>query len=236
MTQSFPNSPKDGTYLKDDFLTNSAVADATIGELDWEIIKIVVDTTYAYQASQNGVLRMTITGTNAGDGSVMHLHADGINLSGTNQMVRFRVRYPDISGNILATNHFRIGFSASITATEPAVGLWVDSAAGVIEIDAASTNGDVNQAVAGVSTLTGGTTMIKGTWHEFMFVTDGINANGGPATAKLYVDGELGATLSSIVIGSSETMELSINHWQTASGGDSLELDIDYIEVWLPRN
>ena len=235
MTQSFPNSPKDGTYLKDDFLGNSAVADGLIGDLDWEITDIVVATTYSYVASQNGVVRSTITGTNQGDGGVLHTHPDGISLVGTNQLLRFKVRYPSITGNILATNNFRLGFSASVTATEPAVGLWVNSLAGVIDLDGASTNGDKNTAVAGVSTLTTGTTMVLGTWHEFTVVTSGVNANGGPDTAKLYVDGELGATITGFLLASTETMELSINHWQTASGGDSLELDVDYIEVWLPR-
>lgn len=30
----FPFRPKDGMYIKDDFVTNEAVADATVGELN----------------------------------------------------------------------------------------------------------------------------------------------------------------------------------------------------------
>jgi hypothetical protein len=159
---------------------------------------------------------------------------DKITLGGTNQMVRFRVRYPDVNSNTLAGNNFRIGFSASVAVTEPTVGIWVDSDAGVLELDGASTNGDKNTAVAGVSTLTTGTTMVLDTWHDFAFFCEGTNTNGGPATIKLYVDGELGATITSFLLGDAETMELSIVHWNDT--GATLELDIDYIECWLPRN
>ena len=226
-------SPLDGTYIKDDFLSNSGVADTTVGELGWEMVTIANASTPTFVTGQNGIMRITTAGT-SGDGEAFVLHPDAIVLSGTNQSVRFRVRYPTITGNVLAANNFRIGFSASVTATEPAVGIWVDSAAGVIELDVASTNGDLNQAVAGISTLTSGTTMVIDTWHDFAFFCEGTNANGGPATVKLFVDGELGATISGALLGSAETMELSIVHWN--SSGDTLDLDIDYIECWLPRN
>jgi hypothetical protein len=178
-------------------------------------------------------MRITTQGT-SGDGEAFTLDEDNIVLAGTNQSVRFRVRYPAISNNVLAGNNFRIGFSASVAVTEPAVGIWVDSDSGVIELDGASTNGDLNDAVTGVSTLTTGTTMVLGTWHDFAFFCEGTNANGGPATVKLYVDGELGARIDTFLMGSAETMELSIVHWNddTLTG----ELDIDYIEAWLPRN
>ena len=230
----FPNSPSDGTYLKDDFLGNSAVADATLGELNWEITVLTAGDTLTYVASQNGILRMTSDGTTA-HGSAVHTHPDGIVLAGTNQYFRARVRYPSISGNVLLANNFRIGFSASVTATEPTVGVWVDSDAGVLSFDVASTNGDISQAVGSVSTLTSGTTMVLGTWHDLELRMQGTNANGGPKTIDCYVDGEHAGRIENALLGSAETMELSFVHWDDGTG-DTLELDIDYIEAWLPRN
>ena len=226
-------SPLDGTYIKDDFLSNSGVADATVGELGWEMTTIANASTPSFVAGQNGIMRVTTQGT-TGDGEAFTLHPDAIVLSGANQSVRFRVRYPDISGNLLAGNNFRIGFSTSVATTEPTVGVWVDSDSGVIELDGASTNGDLNAAAAGVSTLTSGTTMVLGTWHDFAIFMEGTNTNGGPKTLKLFVDGELAATINNFLLGSAETMELSIVHWNDS--GATLELDIDYIEAWLPRN
>lgn len=234
----FPISPADGTYLKDDFLTNSAVADATVGELNWEMTTIGNASTPTFVASQNGIMRVTTAGTADGDGECFSLNPDGIVLAGTNQYVRARVRYPDITGNQLAGNNFRIGFVDVATAGEPAVGAWIDSDAGVLSIDVASTNGDRNAAAAGgpSSSLTSGTTMVLGTWHDLVLELSETNANGGPKVAKLFVDGKLHATIDNAVLGSAETMELAIIHWQDTGGAATLELDIDYIEVWLPRN
>jgi len=229
-------SPLDGTYIKDDFLSNSAVADATVGELGWEMVTIANASTPTFVAGQNGIMRVTTAGTADGDGEAFVLHPDAILLAGTNQSVRARVRYPTITGNALAGNNFRIGFSASVTATEPAVGIWMDSDAGVLSFDVASTNGDISVAAAGVSTLTSGTTMVIDTWHDIALHMSETNANGGPKVIKFFVDGELAGTIRNALIGSDETMELSIVHWQDSGGAATLEFDIDYIEAWLPRN
>jgi hypothetical protein len=233
MPDTFPNSPLDGTYIKDDFLSNSGVADATVGELGWEMVTIANASTPSFVAGQNGIMRVT-TDTTGGDGEAFVLHPDAILLAGTNQMVRARVRYPTLSGNVLAGNHFRIGFGDSVTATTNAVGVYVESAAGVLTLHGASTNGDIAQAAAGVSTLTSGTTMVIDTWHDIAIFCEGTNANGGPKTLKMFVDGELAGTADNFLLGSTETMELQIVHW--CSTGASLEFDIDYIEAWLPRN
>lgn len=230
----FPPSPSDGTYLKDDFLTNSAVADATVGELGWEITAITGANTLTLPASQNGILRSTTDGTTA-HGSALTLNPDGIVLSGANQYFRALIGYPAESGNVLTGNNFRVGFSASVTATEPAVGVWFDSDAGVLSFDVASTNGDLTQAVASVPTLTSGTTMVLGTMHSLELRMSGVNANGGPATIDGYVDGHHAGRIHGALLGSAETMELSIVHWDDGAGA-TLELDIDYIEAWLPRN
>lgn len=236
MPNFFPPSPADGTYIKDDFLSNSGVADTTVGELGWEMVTIGNASTPSFVAGQNGIMRVTTAGTADGDGEAFVLHPDAIVLSGSNQYFRALVRYPDITGNHLAGNNFRIGFSASVTATEPTVGVWIDSDAGVLSFDVASTNGDISKAVSGVSTLTSGTTMVLGTWHTLELRMHGVNANGGPATIDCYVDGEHAGRIHGCLLGSAETMELSIVHWQDTGAGDTLELDIDYIEAWLPRN
>ncbi len=226
-------SPRDGSHVFDDFFANSGVADATTGTLNWELTTIANASTPTFVAGQNGILRLTTAGT-TGDGEALTLHPDGVTLGGTQQEIWFRVRVPTISGNTLAGNNFRIGFSASVTVTEPAVGVWVDSNAGVLELDVASTNGDLNTAVAGVSTLTSGTTLVIDTWHDFHVIMDGTNTNGGPDRVRLFVDGELAATIENVLLGSTETMEFSIVHWNDT--GATLEFDIDYVEFWLPRN
>lgn len=236
MPDIFPNSPLDGTYIKDDFLSNSGVADTTVGELGWEMVTIANASTPSFVAAQNGVMRVTTAGTADGDGEAFVLHPDAIVLAGTNQVVRTRVRYPDISGNQIAGNNFRIGFSASVTATEPVVGVWMDSDGGVLSFDGASANGDVTAAAASVPTLTSGTTMVLGTWHDLAIHMSAVNANGGPKVLQFYVDGYKAAQINNCVLGSAETMELSIVHWQDSGGAATLELDIDYIEAWLPRN
>ena len=229
-------SPRDGSHVFDDFHANSGVADATTGTLNWELATIANASTPTFVASQNGILRVTTASTADGDGEAFTLHPDGVTLGGTQQEFWFRVRLPDISGNLLVGNNFRIGFSASVTATEPTVGVWVNAESGVVELDVASTNGDLNTAVTGISTFTSGTTMVKGTWYNFHVIMDGTNTNGGPDRVRLFVDGVLGATIENVLLGSTETMEFSIVHWQLTGGADSLELDIDYIEFWLPRN
>ncbi len=226
-------SPRDGTHVFDDFFANSGVADATVGTLNWELTAISTTSVITIVAGQNGILRDT-TAVTTGDGEAYTLHPDGVVLSGTNQQFWFRVRYPDVNSNAIAGNNFRFGFSDSVTATEPAVGVWVDSAAGVISFDVASTNGDISVAAAGVASLTSGTTMVLDTWHDFYVTMDGVNANGGPDRIRLFVDGELAGTINNALLGSAETMEFSMVHWN--STGATLELDTDYIEYWLPRN
>ena len=235
MPNVLPTSVADDTIIQDDFLGNSAVADATLGSVGWELATIANASTLTFLASPNGVLRIATNGTAQGDGVAITTHPDGIVLVGGNQEFHFKVRYPNISGNIIATNNFRIGFGDLLTATDHTVGVWVNSLAGVVDLDGASTNGDKNTAAAGVSTLTSGTTMVIGTWHKFRVIMDGTNTNGGPDRLRLFVDGELAATINNFLLGSTETMEFGIVHWQLASGGDTLELDVDYIEALLPR-
>jgi hypothetical protein len=95
-----------------------------------------------------------------------------------------------------------------------------------------------NGATLGATTVgvDGEATLVIDTWYTFDVQFSGTNANGGPSTVKLFVDGELAAQLDNFLLGSTETMELSIVHWQDTGAGATLELDIDFIEYWLPRN
>jgi hypothetical protein len=229
MPDNFSSSPADGTHVFDDFHCNSAVTTGLLGSLDWVMTTIVGASTPSFTASQNGVMTLTTDGTTA-HGLAVTLEPDAVSITGRDGIIiRTRVRL----GTQIANNNFRIGLSASVTATEPAVGIWFDCAAGVLEVDCASTNGDVNVAIGGVTTLTSGTTMVVDTWHDLELRLSGTNANGGPARIDAFVDGEPGGTLAAPVLGSAETMEFSIVHWD--DGGVAQVLDIDYYEVYIPR-
>ena len=47
----------------------------------------------------------------------------------------------------------------------------------------------LTKAVTGVPTLTGGTTMVSGQWHDLELRMSGTNANGGPSNVQCFVDG-----------------------------------------------
>lgn len=232
----------DGLYIGENFASNDSVADAAIGTVNWEIATIGNATTYALLTGQPyGGLRATTNTTANGDGSVLRTFTDGLALNTGGGYVKCRVRYPEITGNQLAGNNFRIGFQDSVTATSPVVGLWIDSDAGVISLQADSSNGDVSAAAGSEpnpTTLTSDTTMVKGTWHEFELVWFGSNTqtNPGPDSALLSVDGVLTAALrGTVAIESDETGEFSLAHWQDSGSGATLELDIDYLEFFQAR-
>jgi hypothetical protein len=225
---NFSTSPADGTHIFDNFQSNSAVSDGLVGNLNWEMTTIAAASTPSWVGGPNGIMRIT-TDTTSGDGEAFTLEPDSLVLAGGGQMVRCRVRYPVT----IATNNFRIGFSDSVTATEPAVGIWFDSAGGLLSFDCANTTTDKTKAVTGVPTLTGGTTMIAGVWYVLELRTYGTNANGGPEVVQAFVDGYPAGEIKANVIASDETMEFSIVHWTGST--DPTILDIDYYEAYLPR-
>lgn len=236
-----PTGPADLLHLHDDFYSNDSVADAAVGELNWEIVTIANASTYANLVTTNvtdgkyGVLRSTTNGTADGDGSVLRLDEDVIVLGGNGGELRFSVRYPDITGNQLAGNDFRIGLQDSVTATEPTVGIWVFGDAGVVSLQADSgDHGDNSVSASGVDTFTSGSTMVLGTWHDFLVRWHGTNAQGGPKNVDLWVDGYFaGSTLCNI--DNDEEMELSICHYQNSGGAATLELDVDYVDLRIFR-
>lgn len=230
--------PPSGLLLKEDFVSNDSVADAAVGELDWELVTIANASTLSLltQAGKNnfGVLRFTTASTADGDGEVIRLFTDGLILVPGVEF-GFKVRYPDITGNQLAGNNFRIGLQDSVTATDPTVGVFVKSDAGVLEVQADSADhGDESQSVADHADLTSGTTMVKGDWTEFVVKCHGENDQGGPANVDLFVNGALGASVP-CNIDDDEEVEFSIAHWQDSGSADDLEFDIDYAWLWIPR-
>src|SRR3990167_7200369 len=83
-----PFRPFEGLYLKADFAVNEGVADATLGELDWEFVTIANASSTAYLVTTNavpgrpGIFRDTTAGTADGDGEVYRLDEDNIVLQG----------------------------------------------------------------------------------------------------------------------------------------------------------
>lgn len=233
--------PPSGLLVKDDFAVNDAVADASIGELNWESVALTTADTYSYltQTGVNnyGVLRMTGAGAADNTGSALRLFTDGLIVAPGTEF-GFKVRYPNITGNLLATNNFRIGLQDSVTVTSPTVGVWFDSDAGVMscQVDSAD-HGDESDTVTAHPDLTSGTTMVLDDWTEFKFVCAGaqsLNAQGGPSEVDFFINGAHVAK-TTCNIDDDEEVELSIVHWQDSGGAESLELDVDYIWAWLPR-
>ncbi|KKM89387.1 hypothetical protein LCGC14_1249150 [marine sediment metagenome] len=230
MPDTIPTSPADGTHIFDDFHSNAAVTTGLLGSLDWLMTTVGGGaSTPSYLASQNGVMRLTSDGTTA-RGLAVHLMPDKVTLGGGDGVfVRARIRL----ATTLTGNNFRFGFSASVTLTEPVVGVWIDCDSGLLSFDVASTNGDISKAVTGVKTLTSGTTMIVDVWHDLELRLSGTNANGGPDRIDCFVDGEFAGAIKNSLLGSAETMEFSIVAWDDA--GTAQKFDIDYYEAYIPR-
>jgi len=235
MPDNFSSSPADGTHVFDDFHSNTSIATGLLGNLDWDRTVIVAGgSTPTYIASPNGILRI-VTDGNATRGEALHLAADAVTLGGGDGVV-FRARLRMVT--TVTGNLFRIGWDDSVTATDGTVGIFITSTSGVLAFDVASTNGDVSKAVTGISTLTSGTTMVAGTWYDLELRLSDTNTNGGPETIQCFVDGEFGGEISAAagdpsLLGSTETMEYKIAHWDTA--GTAQVLEIDYYESYIPR-
>jgi len=239
MSENF--SPVDyGFYVWEDWCDNASVADAEIGKMGWEITVLGGGAeTLSFETAQGETfLRMTGAGGGTGDGSVLSLAPDKVSLSQYGGECRFGFRIPDITGNTVAGNNFKFGFSDVVTASEPAVGLWMDVVAGVVEFDAASANNDVNVAASGpTSLLTSGTTLIKGTTYNGVIKWWGNNGNTdpGPASASLTLNGHKVAEFEgTVLIDGAETFEPLIIH--NALATNTLEMDCFYYEAFSYRS
>ena len=224
-----PQSPLDGVHWVEEFLSNDSVADAALGNQRMELVTIGNASTLTNQTAEDGgVLKLTTSATADGDGCCLRTFTDGLVLSGGNGGFSFRARLDDQ----IANNNFRIGLDDSVTAASPTVGIWVDCDGGVISLQADSAgHGDRYAGATGVSTFTSGTTMVVTTWHTFRVEWSGTNAQGGPQTVALFVDGEAAAS-TTCNIDDDEEVEIKIAHWQDSGGALAVELDIDFLEYW----
>lgn len=231
-----PFFPADGLYLRDDFYYSAAVTTGALSELQWDLVAITGAGTPSFVAGDDshfGVFRDTSDGTTA-HGTVYYLLPDMIMLGGKGGFFRAKVRFPAAAGNVLTGNNLRFGLQDSVTATESGCGIFVTLDAGVVTVDADSaTEGDETLTVTGIPTLTGGTTCVLGTWHEFEVRWHGENEDGGPAYVEAFVDGYHAGTIP-CHLDDDETMELSFTHWDDGAGA-TLEADIDYIELFIAR-
>lgn len=219
-----------GYAVYEDFLTNDSITDANVGKNLWEIDAISggADTLSYETASGETFLRFTGGGAGDGDGTALSLADDKVSLGPNGGYFKFRARVPDITGNAIAANNFRIGFSDVRDSSEPVVGLWVDCDGGVISFDAASANGDLNAAASNPA-LTSNTTLVLGTTYNFEVRWSGNNGNAtaaGPSKAQLFINGHLSAEIDNVLIDGSETMEPTITHWADTGGASTLELDV----------
>jgi len=227
-------------YLGEDFIANDPATDAAVGQQEWEIETIGNASTIAYLVTTNtddgyyGVLRDTTAGTADGDGERYRMLADTLVLGAKGGSFRCLSRIPDITGNLVAGNNIKFGFYDNATPTV-GVYVYVDSGIPILHIDSAD-HGDVSATAASVSTLTSGTTLVKGTWHDIRVNFWGANTNGGPSSAQMYVDGELAAELIGTgVLDNDEECEPAFQHWQDTGGADTLEWDFDFLEFFLAR-
>ncbi len=230
-----PYASMDGIHLKDDFLSNDSVVDAVIGELNWEIIQITNAATYvlrtAAEAGESGILRITTAATADDDGFCLRLDEDSWVFGPNGGGFAFKWQQPVE----LASLNFRIGIHDSVTVTAPTVGIWVDSNAGVLTLEADSADGgDEAQAVTGVSTLTSGTTLAVATWHTIEVKWTGANGQGGPRLVECFVDGEPGASVF-CNIDDDEDAEPKVLGFQDSGGADAVIAEIDFIEFWQWR-
>lgn len=236
---SAPFSTSYALKLEENFISNdgAVVTDKNLGQNKWAFDTIGNATTIAYldgtlTVAPGGGLHLTTAATADGDGTSLHLGEDLVVLNGKGGYFKFRAQLTDQ----VASNNFRIGLDDSLTATAPTVGICVQCDGGVLSLRADSADhGDFLQAVTGVSTLTSGTTMVLATYHDFYVTWSGTNAQGGPKEAHLYVDGELGASITTVAIDDDEEMEYKITHWQDSGGALAVEMKILYYECVLNR-
>ena len=232
MAADRPYSPVDGLYLKDDFYANDAVTTGLLGEQGWNMVTIGNASTTAFLTAQPfGAFSDTTAATADGDGEVYRLFTDGLVLRGNGGGFSCKVCLPTI-----ATNNFRVGVDDSVTATAPGSGIWVASDGGVLSLECYSNDHDDSPStlVTGISTLTGGTTMVADTWHEIRVEWHGENGQGGPRWVEIFVDDEYGGG-TYCNIANDEEVEAKIVHWQDSGGALAVAMYVDYYELWINR-
>lgn len=239
MTAPLPFSLSDGYRLQEDFLDNgNAVTTLNVGDMDWVREAIGGDSTTSYLVTtdtgvgQYGVIRDLSGGAGGPDGAWYHMDDDTIVLGPSGGSFRMKFRIPDITGNLVAGHYIKFGLYDAAT---PLNGIYVVVADGIPTLHIDSTaSGDVTVTASGVPSLTSNTTCVKGTWYEIVVTFDGENANGGPASARMYINGEFGGELVGVgLLNDDEEVEPAFQHAATAA--DTLEYDFDFFEVFIAR-
>jgi len=230
-----PQSPLDGVHIYDDFIQNAIITTTYVGELGWEFGALTTDDTASYltgraansgEGRAQGVLRLTGAGAANNTGSYFRLFTDALVINEGPGGFACRVRYPEVTGNSLVGNNFRIGMDDSVTATIPGSGISVASDAGVLTCVAWSNDhGDTTITPAYT------TTMVMDTWYTLRAEWSGENGMGGPRELFFYIDDVLQGS-STIVLDDDEEVEAKFVHWQDTGAAASLEWDLDFFEFW----
>ena len=235
-----PTSPVEGVHFVENFFGNGVITTNNVGQNDWAFTAIGNTGTFTYLVTTAddeppfGGIRDLTDGTADGDGDALHmLAASGIvpnSVKGGGFACRFN--YPDIGGNVIADNNFYIGLHTSVTATVPTDGILIHSDGGVmtLRVDSAD-HGDKTAAFAGGSTLTSGTTAVKGVPHQLEVHWSGENGQGGPLTVEAFCDNNPVAKLTT-ALDNDEALTPIISHWQDEGNLQTYELDVHWFEYW----
>jgi len=234
-----PTSPTEGVHFVENFIGNGTITTNLIGQNMWTLTAsgnggtATYGTTVTDYESPFGGLRHVTDGTATNDGNAFTmLAATGvIPASVGGGGFAFQFRYPTLAGNTLTGNSFYIGMHTSVSEVAPTDGISIQSVAGVLTLRTDSADhGDDTIALAGVSTLTSGTTAVIDVPHQVEVHWSGENGNGGPRFIEAFVDGEAAGSVYS-VIDNDEAVTASIVHYVSA-GNDTLELDVHFFEYW----
>ncbi|KKN73794.1 hypothetical protein LCGC14_0397420 [marine sediment metagenome] len=218
-----------GYHIVENFNSNDSVADANVGDMNWEIdiISAGAETlSYGTQAGET-YLRATGAGGGAADGSVLSLADDSCSAGPNGGYFRFRYRIPNISANTIANNLGRFGLNDVVTTAEPVVGMNFEfDTNGVMSFDSMSANGDVTTSFS-ASKLTSSTTHVLGTTNNVELIWSGNNGNAapGPDTLVCYINGQLaGRQVGTVLLDGDETFEPKMAIW--TDGSTTLETDV----------
>jgi len=235
-----PASPAEGVHFVENFFGNGLITTNNVGQNDWAFTAIGNTGTFTYLTTvldddpPFGGIRHLTAGTADGDGDALHmLAATGVfpnSVKGGGFACRFN--YPNISGNVIADNNFYIGVHTSVTAVAPTDGILVQSLGGVMTLRVDTADGtDKAVAFSGGSTLTSGTTAVKGVPHQLEVHWSGENGQGGPLTVEAFCD-NIPVADTTTDIDNNEAATPSIVHWQDEGNVQTYELDIHWFEYW----
>jgi len=228
---------EDDFVIMTDGVTGQYSTDDVVGAMRWDITNIGNGAAVAPIAGPEGILRITTSTAAAGDGVALHGATDMFTFGGSGDKeggFGFRFRLP--TGGAVSGSLFRFGIDDSVTATDPAVGIFIKkNDDGTMEVQAESTNGDLSDSFSGVPTFTSGTTPVINTWHQVDVKWWGENVSSGPAHVRVSVDGTEAAALDGVLIGNAETAEYKIAHFASATTAAELPLDIDFYYAWQAR-